>query len=316
MKKAYLACLPFLLLLGVEVANSLRAPAASASSSKFKKPTIVLWNSGVWPFAQRPWIALEELVAATGLEFEHKIIDLSDKPQEFRDKYSWAQNGGSFPQVPLLEHDDILITESIEVSKYIGQYIAPESFGERHDDDESAKMMYPVHDQAKRDLVDSFIDVWDNEITSSYYSCLTATSEKSARTAQKKFTKSLKQTLRPILLESRQMSSEASNENESGAFLLGPNFSVAECIAAPWVQRFYFVLEHFRGVNFRDDILEECDADDDDSLPVVKEWMEAVLKRPSVQKTECPHDEMVAAAMRYYVSYVSPGSPAATNASL
>ena len=246
-------------------------------------------------------------VSPHGLQYDHTIIDLSNKPQEFLDKYSLAVNRGSFAKVPLLEHGDTLITESIEVTKYIGQTLAPELLGGDADPDR----MYPLKDTKKRQLVDQFIDVWENEVTTSYYDCLTSTSEKSASVAQRRFTKALKTYVRPILLESREILLQESDgdeySNDCEAFLLGRTFSVAECVAAPWVQRFHFVLHHFRGIDFRRDVLEECD---DDGSPVLQQWMEAVLNRPSVQSTICPHKEMAAAAMRYYVSYVSPGAPA------
>merc|ERR1711939_1275348 len=33
-------------------------------------------------------------------------------------------------------------------------------------------------------------------------------------------------------------------------FLLGDDFSFAECICAPWVQRFFVTLPYFRGIDF------------------------------------------------------------------
>ena len=262
----------------------------------------------------------------TPIAYEHKLIDLSNKPQDFIDKYSSAVNGGPFPQVPLLEHhrtdhkehvgDDgdglVLITESIEVAKYVAEYVAPND------------SMYPVEDSEKLALIDEFLQIWENHVTPSYYKCLTATSEKSADHAQRNFILTLQDRLQPILIKTHSLSG-LSNEHGTGShgnygFLLGPTFSVAECVAAPWIQRFYFVLEHFRGIDFEDDILVRLKTNDngkssnnDDNQGnknVVQTWMENVMQRRSVQQTECPHDEMAAAAMRYYVSYISPGSPA------
>ena len=102
-------------------------------------------------------------------------------------------------------------------------------------------------------------------------------------------------------------------------FLLGDDFSFAECIAGPWVQRFFVTLSgavsgssrrrrshhlprrpYFRGIDFEGDVLRAFDA-----LPG---WMRAVRDRASCQESICPEGEMLDAAKRYYVSYLSPGA--------
>mmetsp|Transcript_31991 Transcript_31991/g.52828 ORF Transcript_31991/g.52828 Transcript_31991/m.52828 type:complete len:118 (+) Transcript_31991:426-779(+) len=86
------------------------------------------------------------------------------------------------------------------------------------------------------------------------------------------------------------------------------DFSVAECIAAPWVQRIFVTLPYYRSMDFSGDILM--------AYPKVERWMEAVRNKPSVIASMCPEDEMKAAAERYYVSFVTKGAPAAAKASL
>ena len=93
---------------------TIRCLSASKNPNK-----IVLWNSGVWPFAQRPWIALLE----KGVQFEHKIIDLNNKPDEFIDLYQRASGGSRRGLVPLLELGDNLVIESDVVAKYVAQHI-------------------------------------------------------------------------------------------------------------------------------------------------------------------------------------------------
>jgi glutathione S-transferase len=172
----------------------------------------------------------------------------------------------------LLEHGDALITESEEVTKYVAEHVA------------TSDDMYPK--DHKR--IDRFLNVW-NSVTSTYYNYLTASGERSTRTNRIAFTASLKH-LEPILSE------------HDGDFVLGNTFSVAECMAAPWIQRFYVTLPYFRGIHIIEDIIpKECEE--------VAKWMEVVRKRPSVQVTACADDEMLNAARKYYVSYVSPGAP-------
>jgi glutathione S-transferase len=43
-----------------------------------------LWNSGTCPYAQRVWIALLE----KHVPFEHKLVDLQDKPADFTAVYN------------------------------------------------------------------------------------------------------------------------------------------------------------------------------------------------------------------------------------
>ena len=70
-------------------------------------------------------------------------------------------------------------------------------------------------------------------------------------------------------------------------------------MAAPWVQRFFVTLPYFRGIDF-DDVLRAFDA-----LPG---WTRAVRDRASCRESICPEGEMLDAAKRYYVSYLSPGA--------
>lgn len=242
----------------------------SSGSSK----NIVLWNSGVWPYAQRPWIALLE----KSVPFKHILIDLSNKPTEFLDKYQLA-SGNRRGLVPLLEHGDNLVIESDVVAKYVAQDIV----GGKGD-----WGLYPTSEEGK-EFVSIFLSEWDS-VTDQYYSVLTATSQ--AQVDRRKF--SYIQSLEAIekLLKQRRT---------SGDFVCN-NFSYAECISAPWIQRMYVTMPYFRGINFENDILLS------NNLNCVSKWMKAVCNRQSCIESKCPEEEMIAACKRYYVSYISPGA--------
>jgi len=84
--------------------------------------------------------------------------------------------------------------------------------------------------------------------------------------------------------------------------LLGERFSLAEAVAAPWVERMLCMLPFWRGI----DPLHLCESH---GLQRTSAWMQCVAARPSVQLTSAGKAEMVRAARRYYVDYASPGTP-------
>ena len=172
--------------------------------------------------------------------------------------------------VPLLEHGQELVIESTVVARYIARHVGgPE--------------LYP---RTAEDLerIERFLSRWA-DVETTYYDLLRASSDAQAEERRALFVDRL-----------------AAVDELLGArapFLLGEDFSFAECIAGPWVQRFFVTLPYFRGIDF-DDVLRAFDA-----LPG---WMHAVRDRASCQESICPEGEMIDAAKRYYVSYLSPGA--------
>jgi len=211
------------------------------------------------------------------VEFQHNIIDLKDKPREFVAKYKEASGGYGSGLVPLLEHGDNLVIESDVVAKYVAQNI--DGVDGKGDD------LYPSLD-SDEDIqqIDNFMLQWQ-DVTDTYYDLLRASSQKEAEKREVAFVKSLAAI--DHLLKYRP-----------GDFILGENFSYAECIAAPWIQRFYVTMPYFRGINFEEDILSQFE--------FVSSWMKAVCGRPSCVTSICPQSEMIAACKRYYVSFISP----------
>lgn len=182
--------------------------------------------------------------------------------------------------MPLLEHGDVLVIESDVVAKYVAKNI--------RGDDGRGDGLYPKT-PGDEELVDSFLSEW-SAVTDRYYSVLTATSQKEAEVRLESFVRSL-DVIEGLLLQ----------RSGGGDYLLGADFSYAECIAAPWVQRFYVTLPYFRGVDFGSDVLGE-------ERGRLSRWMQAVRSRPSCLESICPEEEMIAACKRYYVSFASPGA--------
>jgi len=212
--------------------------------------------------------------------FEHKIIDLSHKPDEFLAKYAAAVGGDTTirAKVPLLEYgDDRLVVESEDVIKFIGEHVPPDD------------CMYPVGDPQSRAKIDRFLLAFEI-VVQGYYKYLTATSEAEALAGKHEFSEAL----------------EGLEKEIEGPFCLGETFSVAECYAAPWVHRFSVAIRHFRG-NRLQDIVSSPDSK-------VATWMQTVLERPSVLSTNGPEDYLLKSTRNYFVKYITPGSPAEKDA--
>lgn len=238
--------------------------------------------------------------------FEHKIIDLSIKPTEFINKYAEAVGGattGISAKVPLLEHgDNTKVVESDVVTKYIAQNIGPDD------------RMYPVVVQndptsrRNRKRVDEFLNSFDT-VMDTYYDFLLAMSNAEVDQAKHCFYNALCNLQYNLLSEQ--------DDDDYGPFCLGNQFSVAECIAAPWVHRFSLTIPYFRGVS----VLTTSNNNDNNNhndniekliLPSkVSNWMDAVLARPSVQATNGKVNYVLQSTENYYVRYITPGSPAA-----
>ena len=152
--------------------------------------------------------------------------------------------------------------------------------------------MYPDDDSDACDLIEHFLSQWYPTVDK-YYNLLTATSLNEIKECERDFQNALK-SLENIFND------ENNNYSNDGDFLLGQHFSLAECISAPWIQRFYVTLPYFRGIDF--------DLEMKNNMSRLSTWMKAVCKRPSVTSSKCPEDEMIAAAKRYYVSYITPGA--------
>ena len=177
--------------------------------------------------------------------------------------------GSGTALVPLLEHGGQYVIESSVVARYIAQHVGgPE--------------LYP---RTAEDLerIERFLSIWA-DVETTYYDLLRASSDAQAEERRALFVDRL---------------AAVDELLDRAPFLLGDDFSFAECIAGPWVQRFFVTLPYFRGIDF-DDVLRAFDS--------LAAWTRAVRDRASCRESICPEGEMINAAKRYYVSYLSPGA--------
>ena len=159
--------------------------------------------------------------------------------------------------VPLLEHGGQYVIESTVVARYIAEYVGgPELYPRTPDDLER---------------IERFLARWA-DVETTYYDLLRASSDAQVEERRALFVDRL---------------AAVDELLDRAPFLLGDDFSFAECVAAPWVQRFFVTLPYFRGIDF-DEVLRAFDA-----LPG---WMRAVRDRASCKESICPEGEMIDAA--------------------
>ena len=119
--------------------------------------------------------------------------------------------------VPLLEHGEQYVIESTVVARYIARHVGgPE--------------LYP---RTPNDLerIEGFLSRWA-DVETTYYDLLRASSDAQAEERRALFVDRL---------------AAVDELLDRAPFLLGDDFSFAECIAGPWVQRFFVTLSTPRG---------------------------------------------------------------------
>ena len=205
------------------------------------------------------------------MPFQHEIIDLKRKPAEFLELSPTGL-------VPLLQLEDgSVVTESVPVARRIATAL-----------DKSGRLM--PGEAASR--IDSFCQHWTAKVEPAYYDILRAGSEPQVHVATAAFVSTLSQV-------EKRLQGAATDAAAPAAFLLGDDFSLAEAIAAPWVERMLLMLPYWRGI----DAVALCEQH---ACPRTAQWLQAVAARPSVQQTSAGEAEMARAAKLYYVDYASP----------
>ena len=197
-------------------------------------------------------------------------MDLQSKSDEFIELYRKANPlPNARAKVPLIQvGDDTFLCESMVVTEYLAEiYSSP---------------LIP-EESADRATMRLFVELCGS--TFSYFPLLRATEEEAFNTALETFKEGLINT-NSFLAQS-----------PPGPFCLGNQFSLAECIIAPFLQRCCTILPAFTGKKDLPtvDPMVLCD---ELQLSHLKEWIEAVLKRPSVISTGVPSDEMIASTTR------------------
>ncbi len=178
-----------------------------------------LMSAEVCPFAQRTLI----LMAEKGLSYEHREVDLKNKPD-------WFEAASPYSKVPVLIHGDVRVYESAIINEYLN-----EAFPE--------PPMMPAT-PAGRAQARIWIDYDNVKFVPAFYKVLLAKDE------------SRRQELADTLVESlRFMETQALAKRNGGPYWLGDSCSLVDIALYPHFERLC-VLEFYRDISIPD----ECGA--------------------------------------------------------
>ena len=223
------------------------------------------------------------------------MVDLQHKSKEFLNGYARANPLiGARAKVPLLhvlvdndnddddDDNDVFLCESMIVAEYIA---------EKHN------VLLPVSLE-DRAIMRLFTELCGSSFA--YFPILRAKGDQ-FKVAVETFREGLVKVNSFLKHQQQQQQRNGNHDNnDEGPFLLGATFSLAECNAAPFVQRAITILPILTGqANFppvkKVDPLEICD---ELGLVQLKRWMEAILARPSVMATSVPREDLLKGTTR------------------
>lgn len=207
------------------------------------------------------------------VDFEHRIIDLSNKPDDFLAKYATVSSERA--KVPLLEHgDDVIVIESDVVTRYVANQVEGRS---------------KTHDLGTQEKT-SLADAW-GQVQLAVINILKANSEEEVNRGMLEWHEAM-----------QKLDQGVANFEAEGLSPL-TSFGVTECIVAPWVWRMFVSLRVFRNIDVETDELPK--------YPHASRWLRAVRDRPSVEATCVSEAQLISSYRKFFVKYISPGASAA-----
>lgn len=236
----------------------------SINGRKIAPAIVRFYDSGSCPYAQRAWIALEE----SGTKYSTVTVDLQHKSQEFLDIYARANPlPGARAKVPVLhvgengDDDEAVLCESSVVAEYIAEVYSDSNLSPSSALDRATMRLF-------------------TELCSSKFSFFPLLLAQESAEFESEF-----ETFKEGLVNVNSFLARKSLPG--GPFLFGEQFSLAECISAPFLIRCCAILPSMENSV---DPLKLCD---ELGLIRLKQWIEAVIARPSVVATCLSKEEMI-----------------------
>lgn len=204
------------------------------------------------------------------------LIDLQDKPKEFCDLYAVANPvPGARAKVPVLEvvseeqERVAVITESLVLTDYLGERFPDTGLIPTSSEDRATMRLFS-------ELCGSS--------SFSYWGILRAKGD------DEKFASAVEEFKQGLISANTFLEKKGLS---GGPFLFGDQFTLAECNAAPFVQRACNTLPAFTGEEHgTPTVVDPIQICDEIGLPRLKEWIIATTARPSVKSIEMAEDEM------------------------
>ncbi|KAI1300089.1 hypothetical protein EDD11_006334 [Mortierella claussenii] len=227
-------------------------------------PKLVLYNADVCPYAARAVIALAETQA------DHEVvpIDLSVPRPDW-----YLKDINPYGQVPALKIDDKdIILESLFVAEYLVD-LHPEAG------------LLPF-DALQRAQIRYFIHHWGARLQPVHFKVAFTADSVEANKHREELVAEFEKINKLLLNVHRK------EGDPEGPYFLGERFSFADLAVAPFLARL-FLLGHYNDVK-------PITAEEFPQLKRFFEWQEAVLKRPSVQKST-PSKESLVSGYRKFV---------------
>lgn len=222
-------------------------------------------------------ICLEEI----GSPYETVLIDLQNKPDDFLNLYSRANPiPNARAKVPVLEvvsedesERNVVITESLVVADYVA-----ESFPDAG--------LIPATSEG-RATMRLFSELCGSS-SFSYWNILRA------RGDDEKFQSAVEEFKQALINTNTFLEKKG---DPQGPFLFGEQFTLAECNAAPFVQRACNILPAFtsgeEGGTSASSVVDPIKICEEQGLLRLKKWIIATLARPSVKSVEIKEEDMI-----------------------
>ena len=180
---------------------------------------------------------------------------------DLSDKPKWFVKVSPYTKVPVLKKNALVIWESTVINEYIDEtYTAP--------------AMIP-DDAGHRALARIWVDYCNTRFVSAFGGLL--------RENDSSVWPEKRETLLKIL---RYIEKEGLAKLGANPYWMGDGISIVDVAFWPWFERFD-ALTHYRNISIPDDCVH------------LKEWVKAMLMRPSVQRAQNPVEYFISAYSRY-----------------